>query len=68
MALRYPPLSGFSQRVLRLLLVSPLPNRPKSVEDEERRLWWRRWRRTLVLVLLVVVAGAVGGGVGGTRR
>jgi hypothetical protein len=68
MSLRYPPISNLSQRILRLLLASPMPSRPKSVEDEERKLLWRRWRRTLLLVVVLVVAGAVGGGVGGTRR
>lgn len=67
MSLRYPPLSTFAQSVLRLLLASPMPRRPKSIADEERKLWWRRWRGTLVLAVLLAVAGAVGGGVGGTR-
>lgn len=68
MSLRYPPLTSTSKYILTLLLASPLPNRPKSVEDEERRLWWRKWRGTIIVVLGLVLVGTVGGGFAGIKQ
>lgn len=61
MSLRYPPLTNLSKTLLRLMLATPMPGRPKSVEDEERKLKWKKWRNLLLVLAVIAVSGVVSG-------